>query len=294
MGRTSGRLALGAVMMSMMAIAVAAGPGAVRKQAESSLLVTGKVEIDIEGKVTKVDIDQPDKLGDGIVDLVQRQSGNWRFEPVVVDGRTARARAPMTLRLVAKKAEEKKDSYAVEIRSASFGSDDASADAAIKSVNQQPPRYPRDAVQSGVSGTVFLVLRVGADGAVDDAIAEQTNLRVAGSERDMDRFRKMLEQASLAAAKSWRFAVQDQRPNATSAGDYRVRVPVDYSLVDNRGDADQRRGYGRWETYIPGPRRPIPWIDRNGLMAGDADAVADGSLQVIGSGLRLLTPLDQG
>lgn len=288
------RIALSVLLWSMTALAVAAGPQAVRKQAESSLLVTGKVLIDTKGNVEKVEIDQPDKLGTGIVDMVQQRSKDWRFEPIVIDGHAVRARAPMTLRLVAKQVVDDKDSYAVEIRSANFGSDETATNTAVTVVNQPAPRYPRDAVLSGVGATVFLVLRIGADGAVEDAIAEQTNLNAVGSERDMDRFRNLFERSSLAAAKTWTYRILDQQTDASHADEHRIRVPVGYAVSDNARDAKRSQAYGQWKTYIPGPRRPIPWMNRDELMAGGADAVADGNVQLIGSGLRLLTPLDPG
>jgi hypothetical protein len=48
---------------------------------------------------------------------------------------------------------------------------------------------------------------------------------------------------------------------------------------------------GQWETYIPGPRRILPWQDSAGLTADNADALAPNQLHTPGGGRRLLTPL---
>ena len=79
-----------------------------RKQAESSLLITGAVEIDQAGHLSHMTIDQREALPPGVVELVETASSGWLFKPVVVDGRAMRAKGPMTLRVVARKFDEDK------------------------------------------------------------------------------------------------------------------------------------------------------------------------------------------
>ena len=57
-----------------------------REQVEASMLVTGHVDIDEEGRVTAHALDEPDKLPDYVVDLVARVVPVLRFDTVLVDG----------------------------------------------------------------------------------------------------------------------------------------------------------------------------------------------------------------
>ncbi|WP_199098828.1 hypothetical protein [Dyella sp. ASV21] len=45
-------------------------------------------------------------------------------------------------------------------------------------------------------------------------------------------------------------------------------------------------------AYVPGPKEDIPWADSVGSQAGSTDALADGQIHQMGSGVTLLTPLD--
>lgn len=265
-------------------IASAQGVGEVRKQAESSLLITGEVEIDQAGHLSHMTIDQREALPPGVVKLVETASSSWAFKPVVVDGRAMRAKGPMTLRVVARMLGE--DRYQVQIRGATFGSDEAKPDEVVTSVKMGPPKYPEVAFRLGVVGTVYLLVRVGRDGKVEDVMAEQTNLGVVAREREMNAFRGMLERASIASARKWMFALPKSGPEANEEH-WVVRVPVDYRI----GVAKSK--YGTWESYIPGPRAIVPWADRGQMLAG-ADAMSDGSLYQLGTGLQLLTPLGPG
>lgn len=281
-----------AALVAAGATATAQGPGAVRKMAESSMLMTGHIVIQPDGSTASVEIDRPEALPKELVGFVTEAAREWKFKPVEHDGKIVRARAPMTVRVVAKKADG--DRYAVEIRSASFGDDRDQArtdGSTVQSASMSPPRYPQSAVDSGVTGTVFLVARVDRSGKVVDVIAEQTNLRVAASPNDMKRFRKTLEGASLAAARNWRFTPPTVGDSANDSL-WSVRIPISYNLGDPPRDT-----YGRWETYIPGPRNPIPWASKDDMLAGaagGADAVGDGRVHQLGVGPQLLTPLGPG
>ena len=74
----------------------------VRKQVEASMLVQGTIDIDAEGRVVAHQLDQADTLSKAIRDIIERRVGEWRFEPILVDGKAVRARSPMQLRLVTK------------------------------------------------------------------------------------------------------------------------------------------------------------------------------------------------
>jgi TonB family protein len=261
--------------------AFASGPGAVRKQVESSMVVTGSIDIEADGSVGGYRIDRAEEIPGGVQDMIARFAPGWRFDPVLVDGRPVKARAQMNLRLVARKID--KDSYQVSLRSATFGQD--APGESVGSLKLGPPRYPREAIRAGATGTVYLAVKVGRDGHVIDAVAEQVNLTFISSENAMTRWRGVFAKSALAAAKGWTF----QPPTAgDSAGDpwWVVRVPVTYSL-ERTTDS-----YGRWQAYVPGPRQSLPW--RGDALAGGNDALpADGVFQA-GRELRLRTPLGEG
>lgn len=265
-------------------LALAAGPAAVRKQVESSLLVTGSIEVDAQGKVTAFDIDQQESLPPVIVDLIRKSVPAWTFEPLLVNGAPVNVKTNMGLRIVARKINEQR--YDVDIRSASFGKDEPGE--RVSSKKMRPPAYPTAAVQSGANGTVYLLLRIGRDGVVTDVIAEQVNLRVVASESEMTRWRQVLERSALTAARKWTFN-PPQSGEYVSADFWSLRVPVDYRL-----DQDKGPGRGQWEAYVPGPRQIAPWLRKDELATSGADALVAGGVYQVGRGLRLLTPLGAG
>ena len=178
--RFASMVALAAAALFACATAFAAGPAAVRKQVEASMLVTGKVQVDSDGKVSGFSLDQKDKLPESVVELVGKTVPNWTFEPVLIDGRAVNVSTDMSIRVVARKTGD--GSYAVRVRSAGFGDRSGKPEEHIRSVSMAPPNYPESAARVGVAGTVYLLVRAGRDGKVNDAIAEQVNLKVVGSE----------------------------------------------------------------------------------------------------------------
>lgn len=278
-----------ALLLAWTVPVLAAGPGAVRKQIESSMVVTGEVQIDAHGRITDIGLDQPETLPAGIVDFLQGQVKGWTFEPVLVDGEAVPARSRMSLLLVGKRLGD--NSVTVGIRNADFPGTDPGDGEAVASVDMKPPRYPRSAVHDRAQGTVYLVLKVGRQGTVEDAVVEQVNLRIVGSERQMENWRRQFADASLGAARRWTFAPPT---GGERAGDpyWSLRVPVEF-LIDT-GPASSR--YGKWHAYIPGPRQRAPWSDEEDP-AFSPDALAEGGgVYMAGSPerLRLLTPLEDG
>ena len=151
------------------------------------------------------------------------------------------------------------------------------------------PKYPAEALYSGVRGTVYLVVRIDRQGRVADAVVEQVNLRFIDSERQMDHWREVMAEPALKAARHWSF-------NPPTTGEYvgnafwSARVPVDYRM---EGDASPK--YGHWQPYVPGPRHPIAWLNKFGNdIAQSPDALAAGGVYQVGQDLRLLTPLGEG
>lgn len=272
--------------------AFAAGPGGVRKQVESSMLVTGHVLIEPDGGVSGWEIDRREKLPAPVVELIENSAPAWRFEPVVIDGRQRKAKARMSLRVTAKKAEGK-DMYRISIVGGYFGDEAITPEEreerrdSLTAIDLKPPTYPMSALERGVRGTVYVVVRVGRDGKVSDAYAEQVNLKIVGSDGEMRQMRDMLSRSALQATKRWSFQTPAEGDRVDDDFWY-ARIPIEYAFYGQKAP-----GYGEWETYVPGPRQEAPWRSLEDLDGFDIapDALVAGEIYQIGKGRKLLTPL---
>ncbi|KLD79936.1 2-isopropylmalate synthase [Xanthomonas hyacinthi DSM 19077] len=278
-------------LLAATGFAAGTGPGAVRKQVESSLLVTGKIDIEADGAVSALAIDRQDRLPEGVIGFVRDSVKQWTFEPALRDGKPVPARAPMTLRIVAKR--QQGDSYQVEIRHASFAAYDPKDPRAVTSLKMAPPAYPEAVYRLGASGSAYLVLKVARDGSVADAAVEQVNLRIVGSESEMKKLREIFARSALAAARKWTFRPPTEGKDV-SAPYWAVRVPVDYSLRDQPNE-DMDSSYGHWISYVPGPRARAPWDTGKDASGFSPDTLSAGGVYMVdNNGPRLLTPLQQG
>jgi len=279
-----GRVWTGMLAMLMCAgLAMAGGSAEIRKQVEASTLVTGMIDIEPDGSVSAHVLDHPEKLPEAVSSLIGRASPGWRFEPILVDGKPIRARTRMSVRVVARKLEDGR--VAMRIGSAVFGEEIEGE--YVRPGKLQAPRYPSGAARAGVTGTVYLVLRIGRSGAVEQVHAEQVNLgAVARNEAEMTRWRDMFVEASVPTAKRWKFGPPTTGPHVNDPF-WSVRVPIDYLLPGQK-----RPEYGQWEAYVPGPRQRIPWHGASEDNASAPDALAAGGVYQVGAGRRLLTPLD--
>ncbi|MGX9718764.1 energy transducer TonB [Stenotrophomonas acidaminiphila] len=268
--------------------AAAVGPGGVRKQAEMSMQLSGQIDIAPDGSVEAVRLDQQDRLTGELARFVHASVMAWAFEPVVRDGRPVAARSPLMLRLVGKRLED--GNTQVTIRSAGFETYDPESRASVTASKMPPPTYPRSMYEVGAQGDVYLILRVGRDGRVEDLYVEQVNMTVVASESQMRKFRQVLGSNAMAAARRWEFRVPVEGEEADQPH-WNVRVPVRYAIVDaGRSLPDE---YGVWRAYIPGPRERAPWISDEDWENG-SDVLADGGVYMAGrgSGPKLLTPLE--
>lgn len=276
---------LAAWMLLFAAVAQAAGPAEVRKQIEASMLVTGSIDIARDGTVSGHAFDKAEKLPKGVASFVGRAIETWQFDPVLVDGKAAAVRTKMSVRIVARKLDE--NNYSLRIAGADFGSY-GEEDAPTRRGKLRPPRYPEDAANSGVGGTVYLVLRFGRDGTVQDVVAEQVNMKVLASSSELDRWRDVLARAAIQAARSWAFDPPKAGPEVEQQF-WSVRVPVDFVQLGR-----SQTSYGEWDAYVPGPRNPAPW-QRAEERSRAADAIAADAIHYDNpNGPRLKTPLDQG
>lgn len=267
-------------------IAQAGGVGAMRKQVELSMLVKGEISVDAAGKVADVSIHKPEELPPGVLAFVLEQVPTWNFEPVRLEGASVAVRNRMRMLAVARKDDA--GNYELRLQAVSFHPLEKDTNLDVVSDSMMPPRYPEAMARAGASGTVFLLLKIGRDGTVQDAFAEQVNLRALATANVMRKMREAFAQSALTTARRWTFTPPTQGPLA-SADYWSVRTTVDYML-----DFDEFK-YGRWVAYVPGPRQTADWVDRE-LVRTSPETLAGGETQLLAAqGLRLLTPLgDEG
>lgn len=270
--------------LALPATVAAQGVAAVRKQVEMSMILTGKVSIAADGRVSGLQVDQEGEVPAPVAQLVRDAVPRWNFDPLPAGAPAATVDTPMTLRVVLRPSPEQgEDRFVLRIASAAFG--DIAAEEMPRMVSAPPPRFPQDALSARMPATVYLVVRVGRDGRVADAFAEQVNLFALGTQQQMDRFRQQFVGTSLAAVKRWRFA-PPTRGQDVDADSWQVRVPVDF--VFNT----QRPKPGAWQVYVPGPRQRASWA-REAADHG-VDAVAGTGPQPVGRGRRLLSGFEGG
>jgi hypothetical protein len=279
------RFLMGLFCVLLSAAALAAGPSEVRKRVQASMLLTGKIVVAPDGTVRSYVVDKAEKLPPAVTGMIANNVPKWKFEPTLLDGKPVAAEADMSFRVVAKPVGDQR--FSIGISGAEFGQ--GKPGESISSKTQVRPFYPSEAAHSGVSGTVYLLLRVGRRGQVVDAVAEQVNMTVLGSDAELERWRQVLANSALRAAKRWTFNPPTSGKEV-DAKYWLARVPIDFSL---RGPGMPRgERYGQWQEYVPGPRQPVPWLDNKQMASTSADALPDGDIQQVDQGLRLTSPLN--
>jgi TonB family protein len=260
----------------------------VRNQVVNRLAVSGTIEIDAQGKVLRYEIAHPEAYTQGVRDLLARDIQHWTFAPVLIDGVARPVRADMYLRLQAKPLGG--DKYQVDIASAAFGRErEKPPGTAVSTSTMDPPRYPSAANRAGVGAQTVVVVRIGRSGKVEDAVIEQTNLRVVADEKTMARWRDMFEDEALDAAKRWTFKPPTAGDGA-GAPFWSLRIPVVYTPWT----ASPTAGPGQWESYVPGPRHRVPWDTDEKTAETGIDALPGGGVFPLHQDVHLLTPLAAG
>lgn len=278
------KLMLG-VLLALAAMVVQASSS---KDIEASAVLSGTLVIAQDGTVQATAVDDPDKYGQPIVDMVRKAASQWRFQPVLRDGAPVVAKSSMHVRVVLKKLPD--GNYSARVKGATFGDSNTDSTDTVRSTDSNKkiaPVYPKAAIRERVEGTVYLALRLDRSGRVVDAAAEQVNLNKIGSDRILMGYREALAASALKAARQWRYAIPTTGPLARQDS-WTVHVPVIYYLnVVNAPQPDHT-----WVSYVPGPFTPAPWVDKPEV--DGADALADGTVRTDGAGPILLSPFDHG
>lgn len=270
------------LMVTLSGPALAQSAKAMEELVEVSMLVNGDVTVDPMGKVVSYTIQDEKALPAGALAFLKRSVEGWAFEPPKMEGEAITLENGMRLLLVAKRVEG--DSFQMRIQAATFDPPARNRGYAIRARKLEPPSYPLAAARIGMQGTAYLVLKIGKDGKVKEAIAEQVNLTVVSTGAVMSRQRALLADSALRAARKWEFEPPTQGDAAQEAF-WSVRVPADFMLAGGEPK------YGDWVPYVPGPRQKAPWIDP-GAAEDSPEALAGGEPSLLGTPvLRLRTPV---
>ena len=281
-------LALGVatVAVGLAAQDVHAAPSmrALQSQVESSMRIKGSLDIGADGRVAAVRLDRESAIPAGVVTFVKDSVEQWEFEPTVRDGQSVAITTPMTLRLIGKTLDD--GSARVEIRHASFVEYDANDPTIVARERGSVPTFPTRRVGRDAAADVFLLIQVGRDGKVRNVLAEQVNLRVLVSPREIASARAAFADSATQAVRDWHFRVPTQGPRA-ARDTWVVRFPVRFSPPADRNAP-------RWEPYLPGPRSTAPWLAPEPQLVAP-DALDDG-VYLAGeeTGPQLKTALGQG
>lgn len=271
-----------------------------RKSVEASMKLSGDIVVGSDGRVLEYKIDKAEKVDAPMIAFAGRQIHAWKFEPQQADGKPVQVKNKMYLSLRLKKLDD--DNYELSFVGAYFRpwlDEDAEKteklDIEAKSRRDSgrrmdPPRYPMDMVRMGASGTAYLLVKVGAEGKVEDVVAEQVNLRFISQPKTMELARRKFADAAISAAKQWVLV-----PPTEGESYHVVRVPVDYCLVGDAG-ACGPGGYGKWRAYVAGPVQVNPWSKEKDAIGFSPDALPDTGVFPVGEkgGLKLVTPLQGG
>lgn len=259
---------------------------------EASMVVRGHIDIATDGSVEGLRLTHEDALEPNMANFIRKAVMAWRFEPIVEDGVAVPATAPVSLRLMAVRSDD--GDFRASIRGASFDVYDPTDATTVRWEKNTPPKYPSGALRAWVQGDVYLAVKVGRDGSVEDAAVRQVNLLSSDSERNMKRWREALAAASLRTARDWRFLTPTEG-EAAAEPYWLVTVPVAFRLIVP--GQPQNTDEPRWTAYVPGPLQPLPWLAPEDVRnATSPEALADGGVYMVGeaSGPKLLTPLDPG
>ncbi|MBS0566766.1 MAG: hypothetical protein JSS59_05050 [Proteobacteria bacterium] len=221
-----------------------------------TMAASGEIQIAADGHVS--DYKLRSQLPEQIAALVDRSIRQWMFNPIMIDGQAVPARTAINLSLGAEPVD--KDSYKIRVVAVHFGGPTQSR------AHTRPPRYPASAVRAQVGGKVLLAVRLDDTGKVIEALPYQTSLDVrTANEREARDWRKILENASIDAARHWKYDLTETvngKPMGTSA-----IVPVVFA-ISTHAPRD-----GHWKGYIPGPIEPVPWMSQGQL--ADNQAASD-------------------
>lgn len=185
---------------------------------------TGSITIDEQGAVLEVELDDK-SLGQEVMAAYAQHIRDWRFEPVLEQGRPIRAKGYMNLDLLAFR-QRGSDDLALGVSSARFVDPPSVQEAKPRQRSKDrlaQPRYPHDAAVLGIGADVTVLVRVGEQGRVEDAAVASLMLvgERAGEQGLQGRHAGLFSRSATDVAKRWTFAWAS--PGET------LKVPIRYT-----------------------------------------------------------------
>lgn len=247
----------------------------------ATMLLSGYVDIGPDGSVRDYAMDHPEKIPPAVLGVIRQAVSGWRFK-VNMTGKVI-ARARMSLRMVARPLGRMK--YSVGVEGVQFAGDTATP-ATLRFERKTPaPRYPRDALGLRTAANVYVLVRIGRDGHVVDAGAEQVNFTLDCPSTSRAGLENQFAMASVRAVRQWTFHVPSKGPEA-NAPYWDALVPVRFVLNWDGGQSPSN-AYGAWQTYQPGALRALPWLKSKSLVASAPDAIPDGQPSLLDGAVQL-------
>lgn len=232
---------------------------AVRKQVEASMQVTGEIVIAPDGSVKSYTLDRAEALASEAKAVLENSVPDWEVQAKRADGRPLQSpvAVKMSVQLVARPTGVD-DQLRITIGDTAFWDPKAPVQVQRKQ-ELTPPTYPELAWRAGMSGIVYVVLRLNPDGTVAEAHAERVDMTVLADERSLRKFREILAKTTLRTAKKWIFSISPEQ--LAKPGPIGVRVPVAFALTGSKPTPQAE--YGKWQAYVPGPYASIPWLNHS-------------------------------
>ncbi len=231
----------------------------VRQQVEASMLVTGVRVVARDGAVKAYKLDRVDELPPDTQALLAELVPTWQLDVTKADGSPLQAPAmvKMSVQLVARPIPGVDDQFKVTVGDTAFH--DPKAPVEVKAQEKlTPPKYPVHAWRSGMSGIVYLVLRLNPEGTVAETHVQRVDMTVVSNEKTLRKFGKILAEAAVDAAKQWTFTIAPERLDRPMP--VTVRVPISFALGGSNPTPLAK--YGQWHAYVSGSYAPIPWQNR--------------------------------
>jgi len=196
--------------LAVLLLALLAGPAFAKPPHDLVASTTGELVVDAEGRVVSVKLDHKD-LGAERMSGFERQIREWRFEPVIEDGKAVSARAGVHLDMRVRKTTREAPEL-LTIRGVRFyelpaeeGASLSGAEAKTDGVHLSLPNYPWAPMKIGVGGQVWLLVRVGADGGATETAIHASELRtITLTPRMQKNHMRAFALAAQKAAKDWK------------------------------------------------------------------------------------------
>ncbi len=265
-----------------------AAPGRAERTAELerslelSMVVSGDLDVDAEGRVQRYTLDHRDTLSPDLVRMLDGRIPQWRFAPMALSEGQAHSALRMHLRVYANRIGDQPDVFRMSVRGAGFlQRDDQRPDTDLL---RYDPRSRLSAYDSALRGIVYMAMRIGPEGRVMQAFVERVDLAMQGSANDMTQWRKNLARLTERQAKNLRFIVPTTGPDA-GLNEWSGRLPVAYNIAKPQD--------GEWQAYYRGPETRAPWKGaEDAENAVPTDLLPADSAETPKQARRLLTPLD--